>query len=474
MSEPAIDKAKLRDMLKISDKPEVVADAIESIAGGDVVKPSPTALKLDQWGIRKGRELLEENDRLKASELAPLDVADFHGAAFEPTPELAKRCDDDLRHKFVGKLLETNEYKALHKMTALSALASELATVAFGDQFAKLREEQKKEAEKRAEREAKGEKSKPGEVEEACDRAVTRSVARGLKDARTEVEECREACNGLGIGAGGGKMDLKRMAEAFHRVRKSPKLRRLMELAGRYRRVAQSKQRTKVSHGMDDVIGVVQDGDLGRLLPVELSKLGDPDLGFDTLRRLIERQTLCREHAGVEPVAKGPVIITIDESGSMSGEKVANAKALALAMAYIARQQKRWCGLVAYSGDTGERLLVLPPGRVDELALLDWLEPFIGGGSNIDVPLRELPAYYRDQLKAPKGKTDVLMITDAIVSLPSKLVEEFTTWKKKATAKVTTIVIGSEPGDLALVSDEIHRVRAIDAESEAVGSVLSM
>jgi uncharacterized protein with von Willebrand factor type A (vWA) domain len=47
----------------------------------------------------------------------------------------------------------------------------------------------------------------------------------------------------------------------------------------------------------------------------------------------------------------------------MAGDKVHTAKALALALAWIARQQKRWCGLVAYSGDSGERLLALPPGR---------------------------------------------------------------------------------------------------------------
>jgi uncharacterized protein with von Willebrand factor type A (vWA) domain len=66
-------------------------------------------------------------------------------------------------------------------------------------------------------------------------------------------------------------------------------------------------------------------------------------------------------------VGKGPIIVSIDESGSMIGEKAHTAKALALALAWIARQQHRWCGLVAYSGDSGERLLPLPPGRWDEI-----------------------------------------------------------------------------------------------------------
>ena len=98
-----------------------------------------------------------------------------------------------------------------------------------------------------------------------------------------------------------------------------------------------------------------------------------PELELDTLRRIAERQALCREHHAVEPVGKGPIIVSVDESGSMEGEKAHTAKALALALAWVARRQRRWCGLVAYSGDTGERLLALPPGRWDEARLMDWL-----------------------------------------------------------------------------------------------------
>jgi hypothetical protein len=38
----------------------------------------------------------------------------------------------------------------------------------------------------------------------------------------------------------------------------------------------------------------------------------------------------------------------------------------AKALAWVARQQRRWSGLIAYSGKSGERLLALPPGRWNE------------------------------------------------------------------------------------------------------------
>src|SRR5437762_2164259 len=225
---------------------------------------------------------------------------------------------------------------------------------------------------------------------------------------------CREAAAALGMGPGSpGASDPRAVATLFKRVRSDPTLRAICTLAGRYRRVAQSRQRRKTVHGLDDVVGVEPGGDLARLLPHELAKLAVPELELDTLRRLVERQTLCRDYHATEPVGKGPIIVSVDESGSMQGDKVHTAKALALALAWIARRQRRWCALVAYSGESGERLLALPPGRWDEGKLADWLSAFIGMGSDLDVPIRELPRMYA-QLKAPPGDTDVILVTDAV------------------------------------------------------------
>jgi uncharacterized protein with von Willebrand factor type A (vWA) domain len=256
-------------------------------------------------------------------------------------------------------------------------------------------------------------------------------------------------------------------------VRTDPALKRICELAGRFRRVAQSKQRRKVSHGLDDVVGVEPGGDVGRLLPVELGKLMVPELELDTLRRIAERQALCREHHSVEPVGKGPVIVCLDESGSMGGDRIHTAKALALALAWVARTQRRWCALVAYSGDSGERLLPLPPGRWDETRLLDWLTAFLGRGSEIDVPVRELPRMYRE-LKAPAGVTDVVFVTDARCRLPAELQNHFCGWKRAVQARLITLVLDHDAGDLTAISDEVHLVRTLEPEADAVGRVLSL
>src|SRR5947209_2046914 len=342
----------------------------------------------------------------------------------------------------------------------INSVASEIATAAFAEKFDDLKTKEKEE---------------PKEAD-AADRemATLRAVGRALARAGEEVEEMKETAAALGLGPGmPGTNDPKAIAELFRRVRNDATLRRICELAGRYRRLAQSRQRRKLVHGSDDMVGVVLDGDVGRLLPHELAKLVIPDLEDDVLRRLVERQCMCREYRSSEPVGKGPVIVCVDESGSMQGENVHTAKALALALAWVARQQNRWVALVAYSGDSGERLLALPPGRWDEAALTDWLSQFIGHGSDLDVPVRELPRFY-EELKAPRGVTDVLFLTDAKCRIPADVRETFVAWKHQVRARLISLVIGNDPGDLAGVSDETHRVESLAVTEDAVGTALSV
>lgn len=492
-----MDKDELLKLLDLSgeEKPpppgraSVFAGATEGKAPSPPTAPaSATALVLDGWALRRGKELLEANEELRGLKLPAEAIADFHAAAFLPDHTLAERCVAPRRLEFVRQLLGTPDFKVLHASTMLREEASEVAAAQFARQFANLRDQEKARKpggeEGAAADGGPGEKGAAGEaeaVEEDMDEAPTdeeemaalRAAGKALARASEEVEALFEAAGALGMGPGEpGSNDPRAIASLFRRVRDDPALRRICELAGRFRRLAQSRQCLKSSHGVDEVAGVEMGGDLARLLPVELARIALPELELDALRRLAERQCQQLLVRGVEPVARGPVIVSVDESGSMIGEKAHTAKALALAVAWVARRQRRWCALVAYSGNSGERLLALPPGRWDEGAVCDWLGAFIGRGSTIDVPVREMPRMYQ-QLRAPAGRTDVLFITDAVCILPPAVVSDFLAWKARVKARLITLVVGEPPGDLAKVSDECHMVPALSPSEEAVARALS-
>lgn len=485
------------EVLAMLDAPVGQSDLeIEGAVDGvpvPAVHLSETALDLDGWSLRRGAEVFDGSERIReqfaslipedhpepdraSSDIMPqakLATADFHSAAFDPEPQLAKACKNERIHQYMTSLLETAEFKALHAETQLDETASEIAAASFAEQWVALVKTEQPDDKFKQEMQCLG------------------AAAKALGGAAKDVGDLRDAQSAFGIGGnGGGKNHLPpaELAQMFKRVQGSRDLKRICELAGRYRRFAQAQQRKKVLHGRDDVVGVVLDGDVGRLLPHELAALDDPDLELDTMRRIVERQAMCRDYRGIEGQARGPIVVVVDESGSMSGEKIYTAKAMALALAWVARQQKRWCCLVGFSGGTdGTFCLNLPNGQSRYLdqsdekpvwkegpdGLMEWLEHFFSGGTDLDVPLDVLPKQW-DGLGCPKGKTDIICITDAIVHVPDALRESFLAWKAREQVKMITLVLNGKPGEIGQVSDRVHCVRSLSLEEDAVAEALSV
>jgi uncharacterized protein with von Willebrand factor type A (vWA) domain len=421
---------------------------------------SLTALKLDNWSLRKGAELLKESPRLRKLNLTSETVADLHAAAFLPSPELVESCSDPLRREFIQELINTPTYQILHESTKLNGIASEIAAVSFGEQFHLLE----------ARVPNPSQPSKP----EGLDVAVIASASRAAKDAVEGVQELESVTQAMGMGAGEpGSSDVSAIASAFKAARSNKALMRICVLAGRYKQLAQGLHKARSKNGFEEVTGLESGGDISRLVPSELMKLGIPELELDLMRRLVERQCLCREFEAIEKIGLGPIVIVIDESGSMVGHRNESAKAIALTLAWIARRQGRWCGLVAFSGDSGHRVLSLPPDRWNQVDLLDWLESFIGMGSDQDVPIGEMPAIFTE-IGAPVGNTDLIYVTDAELRISEKKASAFKAWKNSVQARLISLVLNTDPGDLTSISDEVHLINSLDPTEVGIRKVFSL
>jgi uncharacterized protein with von Willebrand factor type A (vWA) domain len=421
---------------------------------------SPTALKLDQWSLRKGDDLLKESPRLRKLNLSATCVSDLHAAAFLPSPELAESCSDPLRKQFVEELLSTPAYQSLHESTKLNSVASEIAAVSFAEQFHLLA----------ARSPDPSQPSKP----EGLDVAVIAATSRASKDAADGVAELESVTQAMGMGPGEpGSSDVNAIATTFKAARSNPALLRICSLAGRFRQLAQGLHKARSRDGFDEITGLESGGDISRLIPSELMKLGIPELELDFLRRFVERQCLCREFESTEKVGLGPIVIVIDESGSMVGHRNESAKAIALTLSWIARRQGRWCGLVAFSGGSGHRVLALPPNKWNQVQLYEWLEAFLGMGSDQDVPIGEMPAIFTE-IGAPVGKTDLIYVTDAELRISEKKTSAFKAWKASVQARLISLVLNSDPGDLTSISDEVHLISSLDPTEVGIRKVFSL
>src|SRR5206468_12335616 len=65
---------------------------------------NPTALEVDAWGLRRGRDLIAESERLQRAGTDEFAAADFFAAAFDPDPRLQEACRDARRPQLVAPL----------------------------------------------------------------------------------------------------------------------------------------------------------------------------------------------------------------------------------------------------------------------------------------------------------------------------------------------------------------------------------
>jgi len=360
----------------------------------------------------------------------------------------------------VEELLSTPAYQSLHESTKLNGIASEIAACSFAEQFYLLAA--------RVETSPKLPETKSLEIE------IIFSASKAAKQATEGVEELESVAHAFGLGKGEpGSSDVSAIASAFKAARSNKALMRICVLAGRYKQLAQGLHKARSKDGFDEITGLESGGDISRLIPSELMRLGIPELELDFLRRFVEKQTLCREFDSEERVGLGPVVLVVDESGSMIGSRNESAKAIALTLAWIARKQNRWCGLVAYSGESGHRVLALPPERWNQVDLLDWLESFLGMGSSLDIPVSDMPAIF-NELGAPAGRTDLVYITDAELRISEKKANAFKAWKCSIKAKLFSLVLNSSPGQLSSISDEVHLINTLDPAEAGIKKVFSL
>ncbi len=418
----------------------------------------PHNLEVDHFSIATGELLFQEHSEkqlsaetltdsfhsLYAHEVALHPAADFKAEAwwreFFASGQAGK-----LRHKTVGKqmLAEAAAWEIARKLTEYIILADE-TTGQDGESFASI----------------------SGRI---------RSVKDACGEATKEADDAEQI--GCSLGAGmGQQITMDEFKELSERMRRSKTLRTILDLAGA---MMQFRSATKKKHvdGFDHVSGVMQSGDITRLLPTEIMQLaGGPTLSMNMLRRMVENQTLALKKHSIEKAGKGPIVVLIDGSGSMdtirTPRAIDEAKALALCMARIALEQKRWIFLVEF-GDYDEwKELILTPDAWDAKALVDWLEHFHDGGTDFRCLTRLTRSWAR--WGCPQGKTDIVIATDCGASLDEEIVKPFNEFKKKFDVRMYGLAINSCTGDLPLVCDKAVTTSSMGLDSQPIREILSM
>ena len=216
----------------------------------------------------------------------------------------------------------------------------------------------------------------------------------------------------FGIGAGNSKEENLRRENRF--LRSIPKdLLKLAKLIGRSGSVDFKPSGHFPTAAKSDITGITIGDNLSSLLPSETALLSCPATQPTFYHNYVEKrlQIFASASSGNAPVTHqdGPVIICLDTSGSMRGEKVEIACNLTMAITIIAQRRKRDVLVVKYS-DWHFLLKVTKLSRQRE-DLEKFLSSYQGRGNAENELFRWL---FKDILPNEKAfyTADILCITD--------------------------------------------------------------
>ncbi len=303
-----------------------------------------------------------------------------------------------------------------------------------------------------------------GELAAVCARACE-----GVEAASRHLDEWERVLGGRCGNLPAAKLELA------HRLAKSPKLRKLSLLVGRMRELACAMRRRVLERSSEEVYEIGQGAELGRLLPCELVRLTHAKLRGDFCRRLLERQLLVYELAGSGRRGRGPMVVCLDCSGSMAGEKELWSKAVALTLLDIARRQRRRFRAVCFAGAPSQLGIMefgTRGGYGGSLAgALDLAEYFPGGGTDFQIALDAAIDGIRGVAEGGSrmrwGRADIVLITDGECRVEAEWLERFRQAKRRIGFSLYSVLVDTGPsfeGTVLELSDRVTSVTRLSAE----------
>lgn len=417
---------------------------------------------------------LVEEKKEKFAHMDPLLEA-FYGALWKPRPIKNERLTK--KGKQLADMLEQveslTEWKQLREGTVLDDLSSLIGALAIG-KIVNIPEP------KDGDKEWDGE-DVTGELSKDQIRAQLRA---GIREAQKDVDDLQNAeglCWGHEPGAHDNVSPQERIALA-KKVKNSPNLKRLADLVGRFRFIAADAWRNKVQYKREEVADVTIGGNIADVIPSEFLYLTDPDLENYFMLQMMEQALFQFKFQGVEKQAKGPLVVRIDISGSMTAslrgpnifgvENVSRldwAVACALALSVIAKKDKRDLDIGLFDTSTQATWRfkggILSPDAILALASINAV-----GGTSYEGPMNDAIAQLTDLPKA-----DIVWITDGDCGVSAEWMRQYEESKQKLGFKVLGIACGFEPqGTLKDMCDHTIAVHSFNDASKAMGQIFSI
>jgi uncharacterized protein with von Willebrand factor type A (vWA) domain len=266
-------------------------------------------------------------------------------------------------------------------------------------------------------------------------------VKSGLKQASERVENIEIELMQWGASMGtpqeksiGEKLDLA------EKLFKNENLRKLSLMVGSLKEEMLSSRRKMWSTRGSEVYDIALGNDLGRIIPTELLSLRHKALRRDFLKKFIEGRLL--QYYLKEEKGRGPLIVCVDGSSSMAGDKEMWSKSVCLSLLEIAKRQRRKFSVVIFSSKGAPLGIFDSDGKkrwgMKEDDIIELAEYFPGGGTDFEDPLdKALEFLQKSQFK----RGDVVFITDGECDVGEEWLKNFLREKDRLKFRVFSVLI---------------------------------
>lgn len=412
----------------------------------------------------------------------PWIAPDLWSAIFKADPQFTDR-QGGLK-PLLEEAMATKEFQAMRSMTMLNELNSSIALSTFGREFVENIPEHALEREKLEEQKSGLESGKAGldaedplnaqvdaelerisseleklpETTEEDGQAVRVAVRQACEQAAEQAEQMQGVLGAWGKGPGSpAAVDGKTAALLANKL-SGKAFQKFLEMVGRALRAASAIQSSKLEKVPHELCGIELGKNPLKALPQELALLNHPKFKLSFYRKASEGALLSRKMKGNEKSKKGPIVVALDESGSMA-DCIAIAKAIAVACFWVAKKQKRGFALVRFSSQA-KTVEKLEPKDLPAL-----LSEFMSGGTEFLPAFREIVRV----IEKEKGKknADVVFISDG-GCYDSRATSFIKRKKAKLGFRVFSLGIGissGSAGSLPEFSDKINYLNSLTMQS---------
>ena len=235
-----------------------------------------------------------------------------------------------------------------------------------------------------------------------CARMVE-SAVKTFEERRKQADSIEE---GFGVDRSASWATLRKCDDMSTHV--AARMAEIAKLAGRmFKRLAYDGM-PKPSKDLDRVTGIEGGDDVARLLDEEVAMLNVEGANADMLSRLEDRQALQLQMTGETPHGRGPLVIALDESGSMHEQRQIWSKAAAVALARVALNEGRRVRVVHFAMSCVPRDLDL--NDADSMRELAWSH--LGGGTSIETAIAMSVQQVIELENEGTTGADIVFITD--------------------------------------------------------------